>query len=115
SHCTEPELHIMRTNKKGWDYCGNAPASVDGACQILLACDVTEASNDTQQAEPMAPATLAPLRQAGIEGPKDDAGAVQPIPATLANGYDSAAAVAALESLGFDPYSATERQRHRAP
>src|SRR5215468_6528311 len=48
SNFTDPELHIMRTNNKGWDYCGNAQASVDGACQIILACDVTEASNDKQ-------------------------------------------------------------------
>jgi transposase len=115
SNFTDPELHIMRTNNKGWEYCGNAQASVDGACQIILACDVTDASNDKQQAEPVAQATLATLRQAGIEGPKDEAGAVQPIPATLDNGYYSEAAVAALESLGFDPYIATERQRHRAP
>ena len=52
SNLTDPELHIMRSNKKGWEDCGNAPARVDGACQILLACDVTDASNDTQQAEP---------------------------------------------------------------
>jgi transposase len=115
SNFTDPELHIMRTNNKGWEYCGNAQASVDGACQIILACDVTDASNDKQQAEPVAQATLATLRQAGIEGPKDEAGAVQPIPATLDNGYYSEAAVAALESLGFAPYIATERQRHRAP
>ena len=48
SNFTDPELHIMRTNNKGWDYCGNAQASVDGACQIILACDVTAASNDKQ-------------------------------------------------------------------
>src|SRR5215510_2092473 len=50
SNFTDPELHIMRTNNKGWDYCGNAQASVDGTCQIILACDVTEAANDKQQA-----------------------------------------------------------------
>jgi hypothetical protein len=102
----------MRTNNKGWDYCGNAQASVDGACQIILACDVTEASNDKQQAEPVAQATLATLTQAGLERPKDASGAAQAIPATLDNGYYSAAAVVALETLGFDPYIATGRQGH---
>src|SRR5216683_5404952 len=29
SNFTDPELHIMRTNNKGWDSCGNAQASVD--------------------------------------------------------------------------------------
>ena len=53
---TAPELHIMRTTNKGWDDCGNAQARVDGACQIIVACDVTDATNDKQQAEPMAQA-----------------------------------------------------------
>jgi transposase len=115
SNFTDPELHIMRTTNKGWEYCGNAQARVDGACQIILACDVTEASNDKQQAEPLAQATLATLTQAGLECPKDESGAAQSIPATLDNGYYSEAAVAALETLGFDPYIATGRQRHHVP
>src|SRR6266478_6520885 len=98
SNFTDPELHIMRTNNKGWEYGGNAQASVDGACQIILACDVTDASNDKQQAEPMAQATLATLAQAGIERSQDEAGTLQAIPATLDNGYYSAAAVEALET-----------------
>src|SRR3989475_3487655 len=80
---TDPELHIMRTNNKGWDYCGNAQISVDEACQIILACDVTDAANDKQQAEPVAQATLATLAQAGIAPPQDESGAAQAIPATL--------------------------------
>jgi transposase len=111
---TDPELHIMQTNNKGWEYCGNAQVSVDGACQIILACDVTDASNDKQQAEPVAQATLATLAQAGIERPKDESGALQPIPATLDSGYYSETAVQVLEALGFAPYMATERQRHHA-
>ena len=83
---TDPELHIMPTNNKGWDYCGNAQASVDGACQIILACDVTDATNDKQQAEPLARATLATLTDAGRERPQDNAGAPQPIVATLDSG-----------------------------
>ena len=112
SNFTDPELHIMRTNNTGWDYCGNAQVSVDGACQIILACDVTEAANDKQQAEPGAQATLATLSQAGLERPKDASGAVQAIPAPVDNGYYSEAAVVALETLGFDPYIATGRQQH---
>ena len=30
---TDPELQIMRTNNKGWEYCGNAQVSVDAAYQ----------------------------------------------------------------------------------
>jgi DDE family transposase len=115
SNFTDPELHIMRTTNQGWEYCGNAQASVDATCQILLACDVTNASNDKQQAEPMAEATLSILAQAGIERPPDASGTAQAIPATWDHGYDRAAAVEALETLGFDPYIATERQRHQGP
>src|SRR5713101_1673783 len=112
SNFTDPELHIMQTNNKGWEYCGNAQISVDATCQIILACDVTDESNDKQQAEPVAQATLATLAQAGIALPKDESGAAQAIPATLDNGYYSETAVQALEDLGFDPYIATGRQRH---
>src|SRR6266446_7971964 len=99
SNLTDPELHIMRTNNKGWEYCGNAQVSVDATCQIVVACDVTDASNDKQQATPIAQATLANLAQAGIERPKDEGGIIQAIPATLDNGYYSEAAVEALETL----------------
>jgi hypothetical protein len=111
---TDPALQIMRTNKKGWEYCGNAQGSVDAAHQIIVACDVTVESNDTQQAEPMAQLTVAHLEQAGIETRKDAAGAAQKIPATYDSGYDSEAAAAAVEQRGFDPSMATERQRHHA-
>ena len=66
SNFTDPELHIMPTNNKGWEYCGNAQASVDGTCQIILACDVTDATNDKEQAEPLAQATLATLARRGL-------------------------------------------------
>ena len=115
SNFTDPELHIMRTNNKGWEYCGNAQASVDATCQIIVACDVTDASNDKQQAEPMAQATRATLAQAGMALPQDEAGEAQAIPATLDNGYYSEAAVQALEDLGFDPYIATGRQKAPTP
>jgi transposase len=113
--CTDPELHIMQTNNKGWDYGGNAQVSVDGACQIMVACDVTAAANDTQHAVPMAQMTAAYLAQAGIEKPKDAAGVVERIVSTYDSGYYSAAAAAAVEPLGCDPYRATGRQRHHAP
>ena len=112
---TDPELQIMRTNNKGWEYCGNAQASVDAAHQIIVACDVTTESNDTQQAAPMAQMTVAHLEQAGITRPTDAAGAAQKIPATYDSGYYSEAAASAVEQEGFDPYMATGRQRHHAP
>jgi hypothetical protein len=112
---TDAELHIMPTSNKGWDYCGNAQASVDEAYQIILACDLTDAPNDKQQAEPMAQATLVNLDQAGIERPTDESGQVQAIPATFDNGYYSEAAAQALEALGFDPYIAAGRHKHHEP
>ena len=112
---TDPELKMMQTNNKGWDYCGNAQASVDGAHQIILACDVTAEANDKQQASPMAQLTVVHLEQAGIERPKDAEGVVEKIPGTYDSGYYSEAAVEAVEQLGFDPYMATGRQRHHNP
>jgi len=112
---TDPTLHIMQTNNKGWDYCGNAQASVDGAYQIIVACDVTDATNDKQQAEPMGQAILETLKQADMARCRNDAGEVQAIPATLDSGYYSEAATQALEALGFAPYIATARQQHHAP
>jgi hypothetical protein len=115
SHCTDPERHIMRTNPKGWDSCGNAQARVDGTCQIMVACDVTDEPNDKQQAEPMAQATQETLQQAALGPPKDDTGTPQPIPATWDSGSDSEAAAQALEALGGDPSMATGRTPHHAP
>jgi transposase len=112
---TDPALQIMRTNNKGWEYCGNAQASVDAAHQIIVACDVTVESNDTQQAAPMAQLTVVQLEQAGIARPTDAAGAVHKIPATYDSGYYSEAAVIAVEQVGLEPYMATGRQRHHAP
>jgi len=71
---------------------------VDGAGQLIVAWDVTDVSNDKQQAVPVAPATLATLAQAGMALPQDEAGQAHAIPATLENGYDSAAAAQALEA-----------------
>jgi phosphoglycolate phosphatase-like HAD superfamily hydrolase len=112
---TDAELHIMQTNNKGWDYCGNAQASVDEGYQIILAGDVTDAPNDKQQAAPMAQATLANLAQAGIDWPTDETGEPQAIPSTLDSGYYSEAATQALEDLGFDPYIAVGRHKHHEP
>jgi transposase len=112
---TDPELQIMRTNNKGWDYCGNAQASVDAAYQIILACDVTAETNDKQQAAPMAQLALAHLEHAGIAMPTDDAGARQKIPATYDSGYYSEAAALSVEQMGFEPYMATGRQQHHTP
>lgn len=111
---TDPELKMMKANNKGWDYCGNAQASVDGACQIIVSCDVVDAANDKQQAVPLAQAARINLAQAGSAAPKDAAGQPQKIPTTMDTGYYSETAMRDLEALGFDPYAATGRQHHHA-
>ena len=113
--CTAPELHSMQTNNKGGDYGGNAPVSVDGAYQIIVAWAVTAAANDKQQAVPMAQLTVAYLEQAAIERPKDTAGSAQKIPATYDSGDYSEAAAAAVEQRGCAPYMAPGRHRHHVP
>jgi transposase len=112
---TDPELKVMPQSNKGWDYSGNAQVSVDATCQIIVACFVTAAANDKEQAVPLAQATRASLEQAGVAWPTDAAGAARKVPATLDSGYFSATAVAELERLGFDPYMATKRQKHHEP
>ena len=113
--CTDAELPIMQRNNQGWEYCGQAPASVDGASQIIVACDVTAAANAKQPAWPMAQWTVAPLEHAGMERPQDATGATQQMPATSDSGSDSEAAAAGVEQWGFDPAMATGRPRHHAP
>jgi transposase len=109
---TDPELKMMPQSNKGWDYAGNAQIGVDSTCQIIVACFVTAAVNDAEQAVPLALATRASLQQAGIELPKDAAGQARKIPGVLDSGYYSATAVAGMEQAGFDPYMATKRQKH---
>jgi len=112
---TDPELKIMKANNKGWDYCGNAQASVDGTHQIIVACDVSDAANDKQQAVPLAQATRENLQQAGVALPQTADGQEKKIPVTLDSGYYSEAAAKDVAELGFDPYMATGRQKHHVP
>jgi transposase len=109
---TDPELKIMQQNNKGWEYGGNAQVTVDDACQIIVAAAVVIETNDKQQAVPMTQQALANLEAAGIKRRRDAAGQQEPIVGLLDSGYFSAKAVAGLAALGFDPYIATQRQRH---
>jgi transposase len=109
---TDPELKMMPQSNKGWDYAGNAQIGVDGMHQIIVACFVTAAPNDFQQAVPLAQATKENLMQAEVALPVDEQGEAKKIPATLDTGYFSAKAVDGMEKAGFDPYMATKRQKH---
>jgi transposase len=109
---TDPEAKIMRQSNKGFDYSYNAQAVVDGAHQIIVAAEVTQAANDKQQAVPMAQAALENLKGARIERPQGGDGSLTPIPNTADTGYFSREAVEGLERLGMDPYLAVARQKH---
>jgi transposase len=109
---SDPEMKIMPQSNKGWDYATNAQAGVDGKFQIIVACYVTDASNDKEQAIPLAEATLQNFKEAGMELPKDANGETKKIPATLDNGYFSEKAAAGMEAAGFDPHMAAGRQKH---
>jgi transposase len=109
---TDPEAKIMKQSNKGFDYSYNAQAVVDGANQIIVAAEVTNAANDKQQGVPLAQAALDNLDAAGIERPKAADGTPVPIPNTLDNGYFSEEAVEELGTMGMDPHIATGRQKH---
>ena len=103
----------MKTSNKGWEYCGNAQASVDGDQQIIIAAEVTVESNDKQQAVQMTDKTLENLEAAEIDLPKDEQGASKPIPFTYDNGYFSEESAKELESNEkVDPHIAVGRQKH---
>ncbi len=98
---TDPESSIMKANNKGWDQCGNAQAAVDSEKQIILACDVTDESNDKQQFEPM------------LEQTQENIGEDKKIKAASADsGYYSESNVKFAESKNIDAYIATKRDKH---
>jgi transposase len=109
---SDPEMKIMPQSNKGWDYATNAQVGVDGAFQIIVACYLTDASNDKEQAVPLAQTAMENLRQAEVVLPREETGEVKKIPATLDSGYYSEKAAQGMEEAGFDPYMATGRQKH---
>ncbi len=139
---TDAESKIMKTSNKGFDYCFNAQATVDGEHQIIVCPDVTAEANDKQQAGRMAGKTREMLEAVGIaiprtleQGPAEGPQAQQPqaqqpvppsptpeattaktkIPMTMDNGYFSEDAVQAVAAAGFDPHIAVGRQKHNQP
>jgi Transposase DDE domain len=112
THFTDPEAKIMKQSNKGFDYSYNAQAVVDGADQIIVAAEVTQAANDKQQGVPMAQAALNNLAAAAIPRPRAADGTLIPIPNTADTGYFSEEAVEGLEKIGMEPYVAVERQKH---
>jgi transposase len=109
---TDAESKIMKQSNKGFDYSYNAQAVVDGAEQIIVAAEATDAANDKEQAVPMAQAALENLKAAGIERATAADGTPAPIPNTADTGYFSEEAVGKLETMGIDPHIAIGRQKH---
>ena len=98
---TDPESSIMKANNKGWDQCGNAQAAVDNKKQIIVACDVTNESNDKRQFEPM------------LEQAQENVGKDKKIKAASADrGYYSESNVKFAEDKNIDAYIATKRNKH---
>ena len=101
---TDPESKIMKVSNKGWDQCANAQAAVDSHKQIIVACDVTNQTNDKQQFEPM------------LEKAQQNIGEDKRIKAVSSDtGYYSQSNVEYAEEKRIDAYIATEKVKHNAP
>ena len=101
---TDPESKIMKVSNKGWDQCANAQAAVDSHKQIIVACDVTNQTNDKQQFEPM------------LEKAQQNIGEDKRIKAVSSDtGYYSQSNVEYAEEKRTDAYIATEKVKHNAP
>ena len=98
---TDPESRIMpASDAKGSVVQGyNCQAAVDAQAQIIVAADVTDETNDKQQAQPMLTQVLAQTGQV-------------PRTVTMDAGYFSEANVTALTALGCLPLVPPDRQLH---
>ena len=98
---TDPESRIMpASGAKGRVVQGdNCQAAVDAKAQIIVAADVTDESNDKQQAQPLLTQVLVHTGQV-------------PRTASLDAGYFSEANVTALAALGCTPLIPPDRQLH---
>ena len=96
---TDPESRIMPNSDKAFIQGYNAQAVVDATCQVIVAEDVTQQTNDKQQAEPM----MDQVPQNTGQTPKR---------ASLDAGYFSETNVAALESDGTEAFIPPDRLKH---
>jgi len=98
---TDPESRIMQSNNKGWDQCGNAQVAVDGNKQVIVACDVTNESNDKRQFEPM------------VNRAEHNVGEENKVKVVSADsGYYSETNVEYAQSRGIQAYIATKKLKH---
>jgi Transposase DDE domain/Transposase domain (DUF772) len=101
---TDPESRIMPdgSHKGSFVQGYNAQIAVDGKAQVIVAAEVTQQSNDTQQLVPM------------LEQVKNNVGA-QPQVASADNGYWNAKQVGDARVQGIDLHVATGKQKHGEP
>jgi transposase len=98
---TDPDSRIMKNGAtKSFEQSYNGQASVDGANQVIVAADVTQAANDKQQLQPQ------------VEQIKANLDGQVPRVISADNGYFSEDNVAALQNEGIDGYVSTGRQKH---
>jgi transposase len=101
---TDPESKIMKVSNKGWDQCGSAQAAVDSKDQIIVACDVTDETNDKQQFESM------------LVKSQENVGEDKTIKAASADSsYYSESNVKYAEGKKIDAYIATGKIKHTDP
>jgi len=101
---TDPQSKIMKVANKGWEQCGSAQAAVDSDKQIIVACDVSNETNDKQQFEPM------------LEKAQENVGEDNKIKAASAdNSYYSESNVKYAEDKTIDAYIATGKIKHNDP
>jgi len=101
---TDPESRIMPdgSHKGSFVQGYNAQIAVDGKAQVIVAAEVTQQSNDTQQLVPM------------LEQVKNNVGA-QPQVASADNGYWNAKQVGDARVQGIDLHVAAGKQKHGEP
>jgi transposase len=100
---TDEDSRIMPVAGGGFDQCYNAQAAVAAGSLLVVGADVTQATNDKQQLEPM----LGRIGDLPEEFGKPEA--------LLAdNGYFSEANVNACDAAGIDPMIAMGREAHHA-
>ena len=98
---TDPESRIMpSSSEKGSFLQGyNCQAAVDDKHQVIVACDTTQQTNDSQQAKPM------------LEQVKKNTGQA-PDKVSMDAGYSSEANIVDVEALGTEAFIATSRKKH---
>jgi transposase len=100
---TDPESKIMKVSNKGWEQCSNAQAAVDSHKQIIVACDVTDETNDKRQFEPM------------LEKSQENVGKDKRIKAASGDsGYYSESNIEYAEDKQIDAYIATGKVKHNS-